>query len=57
MTAKANEELPIGVVAARAGMAVSALRFYEERGLITSTRSRGGRRQYPRHVLRRLAFI
>ncbi|MGH9267766.1 MAG: MerR family DNA-binding transcriptional regulator, partial [Acidimicrobiales bacterium] len=48
--------LPIGEVAERAGMSVSALRFYEERGLIASTRSEGGRRRYPRHVLRRLAF-
>ena len=55
--ATAQDELPIGAVAARAGMSVSALRFYEERGLIRSTRSPGGRRQYRRHVLRRLAFI
>ena len=52
-----SDDLPIGTVAARAGVSVSALRFYEERGLIASTRSPGGRRQYPRHVLRRLAFI
>jgi MerR family redox-sensitive transcriptional activator SoxR len=52
-----NGYLPIGTVAARAGVAVSALRFYEERGLISSRRSPGGRREYPRHVLRRLAFI
>ncbi|MDP9402986.1 MAG: redox-sensitive transcriptional activator SoxR [Actinomycetota bacterium] len=52
-----EEELSIGAVAARSGMSVSALRFYEERGLITATRSRGGRRQYRRDVLRRLAFI
>ncbi|MGH9226233.1 MAG: redox-sensitive transcriptional activator SoxR [Acidimicrobiales bacterium] len=52
-----NDELSIGVVAARAGVSVPALRFYEERGLITSNRTEGGRRQYPRHVLRRLAFI
>lgn len=52
-----DEDLPIGAVAARAGVAVSALRFYEERGLISSRRTAGGRRQYPRHVLRRLAFI
>ena len=38
-------------------MNTSALRFYEDRGLITSTRSDGGRRRYHRHVLRRLAFI
>ncbi len=38
-------------------MNTSALRFYEDRGLITSTRTEGGRRQYHRNVLRRLAFI
>jgi len=52
-----SDELAIGVVAARAGVSVPALRFYEERGLITSTRTPGGHRQYPRHVLRRLAFV
>ena len=52
-----EELLSIGTVAARAGVSVSALRFYEERGLLTSTRSEGGHRQYPRQVLRRLAFI
>ena len=52
-----DDDLPIGVVAERAGLSVPALRFYEERGLITSHRTPGGRRQYPRHVLRRLAFI
>ncbi len=52
-----DDDLPIGTVAARAGMNTSALRFYEDRGLITSTRSDGGRRRYHRHVLRRLAFI
>lgn len=52
-----DDLLPIGAVAERAGTSVSALRFYEERGLITSVRSNGGRRHYPRSVLRRLAFI
>ena len=52
-----DEELSIGAVAARAGVNVSALRFYEERGLITSRRSEGGQRRYHRSVLRRLAFI
>ena len=52
-----NEELSIGAVAARAGVNVSALRFYEQRGLITSRRSEGGQRRYNRSVLRRLAFI
>ena len=53
----AEDLLSIGTVAARTGVSVSALRFYEERGLLTSTRSEGGHRQYPRPVLRRLAFI
>lgn len=52
-----DEELPIGVVAARAGVSVSALRFYEARGLIASQRSEGGQRRYGRSVLRRVAFI
>jgi MerR family redox-sensitive transcriptional activator SoxR len=52
-----DDELPIGAVAARAGVNVSALRFYEERGLITSYRSEGGQRRYGRSVLRRVAFI
>ncbi len=52
-----DEELPIGVVAARAGVSVSALRFYEDRGLIASHRSEGGQRRYGRSVLRRVAFI
>jgi MerR family redox-sensitive transcriptional activator SoxR len=52
-----EELLPIGAVAARAGVKVSALRFYEDRGLITSSRSGGGHRLYHRQVLRRLAFI
>jgi MerR family redox-sensitive transcriptional activator SoxR len=52
-----DDELPIGAVASRSGLAVSALRFYEQRGLITSTRTAGGQRRYRRQVLRRLAFI
>ena len=44
-------------MAARAGVRVSALRFYEERGLIRSHRSDGGQRRYGRTVLRRVAFI
>jgi MerR family redox-sensitive transcriptional activator SoxR len=52
-----DEELAIGTVAARAGVAVSALRFYEDRGLISSSRTSGGQRRYHRAVLRRLAFI
>jgi MerR family redox-sensitive transcriptional activator SoxR len=50
-------ELAIGEVAERSGMAVSAIRFYEDKGLITSTRTAGGQRRFRRDVLRRLAFI
>lgn len=49
--------LTITSIAERSGFAPSALRFYERAGLIHSTRSPGGRRRYPRTVLRRLAFI
>jgi MerR family redox-sensitive transcriptional activator SoxR len=51
------ELLPIGEVAARSGMAPSALRYYEAEGLIDATRTAGGARRYPRTVLRRLAVI
>jgi MerR family redox-sensitive transcriptional activator SoxR len=49
--------LTIGEVARRSGVASSALRFYEERGLITSERAGSGHRRYPRSALRRIAFI
>jgi MerR family transcriptional regulator, redox-sensitive transcriptional activator SoxR len=49
--------LPIGEVSRRSGVASSALRFYEQRGLITSERAGSGHRRYPRPVLRRIAFI
>jgi MerR family redox-sensitive transcriptional activator SoxR len=49
--------LTIGEVAARSGVAASALRFYEEQGLIASERNDSGHRRYPRSVLRRVAFI
>src|SRR2546423_14544607 len=49
--------LTIGEVSRRSGVASSALRFYEQRGLIASERRDGGQRRYPRHVLRRIAFI
>ena len=47
----------IGDVARRSGIAASALRFYEERGLITSERAGSGHRRFPRTALRRVAFI
>jgi MerR family redox-sensitive transcriptional activator SoxR len=49
--------ITIGEAAKRSGVAASALRFYEERGLITSERAGSGHRRYPRAVLRRIAFI
>jgi MerR family redox-sensitive transcriptional activator SoxR len=49
--------LTIGEVSRRSGVAASALRFYEDRGLITSERAGAGHRRYPRSVLRRIAFI
>jgi MerR family redox-sensitive transcriptional activator SoxR len=49
--------LTIGDVARRSGVAASALRFYEERGMIASERVDGGQRRFPRHILRRIAFI
>lgn len=52
-----DDLLPIGEVARRAGLAASALRYYEDAGLVTSLRSDSGRRRYPRSILRRLAFI
>jgi MerR family redox-sensitive transcriptional activator SoxR len=51
------ELLTIGEVSRRSGVAASALRFYEERDLITSERAGSGHRRYPRPVLRRIAFI
>jgi MerR family redox-sensitive transcriptional activator SoxR len=54
---KLPKELTIGEVAHRSGIAQTALRFYEQRGLISSTRTSGNQRRYDRAVLRRLAFI
>jgi MerR family redox-sensitive transcriptional activator SoxR len=52
-----DQELAIGEVSERSGLAVSAIRFYEDKGLITSGRTAGGQRRFRRDVLRRLAFI
>lgn len=49
--------LTIGDVASRAGITVPTLRFYESKGLVHPTRTGGNQRRYPRHTLRRLAFI
>jgi MerR family transcriptional regulator, redox-sensitive transcriptional activator SoxR len=53
----APAELAVGDVAERSGVAVSALHFYEAQGLISSRRTSGNQRRYPREVLRRVAFI
>ena len=52
-----SRPLTVGEVAARSGVAVSALHFYEAKGLIESHRSRGNQRRYAREVLRRVAVI
>ena len=53
----AHDSLTVTEVARRSGFAASALRYYEDQGLIEATRSSTGRRLYERSVLRRLAFI
>jgi MerR family redox-sensitive transcriptional activator SoxR len=52
-----SELLTITEISRRSGVAASALRFYEERGLISSERTGSGHRRYRRPVLRRIAFI
>ena len=52
-----QKELSVGEVARRSGVAVSALHFYEQRGLIRSNRTGGNQRRYGRDVLRRIAVI
>ncbi|MDR0181836.1 redox-sensitive transcriptional activator SoxR [Lysobacter arvi] len=52
-----GEELSVGEVARRSGVAVSALHFYEAKGLIHSHRSGGNQRRYGRDTLRRIAII
>jgi MerR family redox-sensitive transcriptional activator SoxR len=52
-----RDPLTVSEVAQRSGFAASALRYYEDQGLIQATRTDGGRRRYQRSVLRQLAFI
>jgi MerR family transcriptional regulator, redox-sensitive transcriptional activator SoxR len=56
MTKLANH-VTIGEMARRAGVAASALRYYEQLGLISSQRTAGGQRRYARATLRRVAFV
>lgn len=52
-----HAELSVGELARRSGVAVSALHFYERKGLLTSSRTPAGHRRYPRSALRRVAVI
>lgn len=52
-----TNDMTVGEVASRSGVAVSTLHFYESRGLISSTRNAGNQRRYPRAILRRVAVI
>ena len=52
-----EDALTIAEVAKRSGVAPSALRFYEDQGLLRSERTDAGHRRYPRAVIRRVAFI
>ncbi len=54
---ESTDLLSVGEIAHRSGFAASALRYYEAEGLVTATRSPGGRRLFERGTLRRLAFI
>ena len=49
--------LTVGAMAERSGVAISALRFYESKGLIRSVRTEGNQRRYPREMLRRVAVV
>ncbi|MBV8465327.1 MAG: redox-sensitive transcriptional activator SoxR [Burkholderiales bacterium] len=53
----ASSLIPIGTLSKRSGVPASTLRFYEDAGLIRSTRAPGQRRHYPKEMLRRVAFI
>ena len=50
-------DLTIGELSERSGIATSAIRYYEDRGLVSSRRTTGNQRRYPRPTLRRLAFV
>src|ERR1700741_296272 len=52
-----NDLIPIGTLAKRTGLAVSAIRFYESKGLLTSLRTAGNQRRFLRSDIRRLSFI
>lgn len=55
--AKQRPHLTVGQLAERSGLSTSALRYYEERGLIAAERTAGNQRRYPTATLRRVAFV
>lgn len=52
-----NDLIPIGSLASRTGLSVSAIRYYEARGLLTSIRTGGNQRRFLRSDIRRLSFV
>lgn len=56
MAGKGNMQLTIGELARRTGLSVSAIRFWEEKGLVEALRTRGGQRRFLRSGIRRLSF-
>jgi MerR family redox-sensitive transcriptional activator SoxR len=56
-SSRISRELSVGEVAARSGVAVSTIHYYESEGLIRSWRNEGNQRRFPRDVLRRVAVI
>ena len=57
MSEKSKTHLRIGQIASRTGLSVSAIRFYDDKGLIHSIRDAGGKRIFKRSTLRRVSFI
>jgi MerR family redox-sensitive transcriptional activator SoxR len=56
MASKGDMQLTIGELAQRTGLSVSAIRFWEEKGLVEALRTRGGQRRFMRSDIRRLSF-
>ena len=54
---RGTDLISIGQLASRVGVSVSAIRFYEEKGLVASTRNAGGQRRFLRSAVRRLSFV
>ncbi len=52
-----SEGLPIGKLAERTGLSVSAIRFYESRGLVMADRNAGGQRRFDKSAIRKLSFV